>query len=218
MGRIVVCIIFMSCFFFANAQDIQSEVQNARELFQRKSYDEAYKVYLNISKKLPKNHTYWNEMGQAAYKAKDYSKAAHYFINAQKKERKKQLKSDLNHNLGNAYYQQKEYSKAVDAYKQALRKNPQDEQTRYNLALAMKKSQKNKQNQNKPSPPKSNNQPNEPPKNKPENSKSPQNNSTISDQKTDQMLDDLMKKEMETKQNKAKKQPSRNDTQNGKDW
>lgn len=37
----------------------------------------------------------------------------------------------------------KEYKKAVEAYKNALRNNPADEETRYNLALAKKK-KKNK--------------------------------------------------------------------------
>ena len=43
----------------------------------------------------------------------------------------------------------KEYENAVEAYKQALRNNPNDEETRYNLALAkelLKKQQDEQQN------------------------------------------------------------------------
>ena len=47
------------------------------------------------------------------------------------------------HNLGNAFYQQKDYKKAVEAYKNALRNDPTDEETRYNLALAKKEEEKN---------------------------------------------------------------------------
>jgi len=40
------------------------------------------------------------------------------------------------HNLGNTYMNEKKYQEAVEAYKNALRNNPKDEETRYNLALA----------------------------------------------------------------------------------
>ena len=42
------------------------------------------------------------------------------------------------HNIGNALMQIKEYKGAVEAYKNALRNNPNDDETRYNYALAKK--------------------------------------------------------------------------------
>jgi Ca-activated chloride channel homolog len=42
------------------------------------------------------------------------------------------------HNIGNCYLQKKEYRGAVDAYKKALKLDPGDEETRYNLAYALK--------------------------------------------------------------------------------
>ncbi len=56
------------------------------------------------------------------------------------------------HNLGNAYMQQKQYDKAVKAYEQALMRQPQDEDTRYNLVYAqkmLKQQQQQQQDQNK---------------------------------------------------------------------
>lgn len=50
----------------------------------------------------------------------------------------KPLKHDAFHNKGNAFMKQKKYSEAVEAYKQSLRNNPKDDETRYNLALAKK--------------------------------------------------------------------------------
>lgn len=57
----------------------------------------------------------------------------------------KDEKHDVFHNLGNSYMDQKKYGEAVEAYKNALRNNPADEQTRYNLALAKKKLEKEQQ-------------------------------------------------------------------------
>ena len=42
------------------------------------------------------------------------------------------------HNIGNCYLQKKDYQQAVDAYKKSLKYDPKDEETRYNLAYALK--------------------------------------------------------------------------------
>jgi len=48
------------------------------------------------------------------------------------------------HNVGNCYLQKKDYQQAVDAYKKSLKYNPKDEETRYNLAYALKHLPKDK--------------------------------------------------------------------------
>jgi Ca-activated chloride channel family protein len=56
------------------------------------------------------------------------------------------------HNLGNCRLMQKNYQGAVDAYKKSLKVDPKDEDTRYNLAYALKKlkeQQKNNKDKNK---------------------------------------------------------------------
>jgi len=57
----------------------------------------------------------------------------------------KPLKHKAFHNKGNAFFQQKKYPEAIEAYKDALRNNPGDEETRYNLALAKKMWEQEKQ-------------------------------------------------------------------------
>ena len=61
------------------------------------------------------------------------------------------IKADTQHNLGNVAMQEKKYDEAVNAYKESLRKNPKDDETRYNLALAQKllKEQQKKDDKNK---------------------------------------------------------------------
>lgn len=55
------------------------------------------------------------------------------------------------HNMGVIMQNNQEFAKAIECYKMALRNNPQDNETRYNLALCKHqlKNQKNQQNQNK---------------------------------------------------------------------
>ena len=69
--------------------------------------------------------------------------------------KKNDVAPDYYHNLGNSYLAQKKYQEAVDAYKNALRRNPADSQTRENYIYAKKKlegqqnqdQQQNQQNQ-----------------------------------------------------------------------
>ena len=56
------------------------------------------------------------------------------------------------HNLGDVYMQNKDYQNAVNSFKKALINNPEDDETRYNYALAkelLKNEQKNKKNDKK---------------------------------------------------------------------
>ena len=56
--------------------------------------------------------------------------------------------SQLHHNMGVIHQAGKDYAAAVEAYKQALRENPNDHETRYNLALAMHQLKNQQQQQN----------------------------------------------------------------------
>ena len=51
------------------------------------------------------------------------------------------------HNTGVVYHMCEQYDKAVESYKQALRNNPQDDETRYNLILAQRMLQQQQQEQ-----------------------------------------------------------------------
>ena len=62
---------------------------------------------------------------------------------------KKEIASAF-HNVGNALMEEKNYEKSVEAYKNSLKANPKDDDTRYNLAVAqylMKKQQEQQKQQ-----------------------------------------------------------------------
>lgn len=61
----------------------------------------------------------------------------------------KSLKHKSYHNLGNVLMEEEQYQMAVDAYKNALRNDPTDEETRYNLAYAKSKLKDEKNDENK---------------------------------------------------------------------
>ena len=215
---VLLCIICISSISYS--QSWRENLETARNQYAIKNYPAAYKTYQQVAKQLPTNIQLDAEIGQAAYKAGDYTTSSKYFSKQKNAARTK--KARLNHNLGNAYLQQKNYQKAIEAYKKSLRTNPSDEKTRYNLALAMQK-QKNqekntpKNNENKQNPkqnPPKNNQPKE---NNQEKKQPEEADKQLKQNATDRMLDDLMKRELDTKQ-KQKGKPNKSTNENGKDW
>jgi tetratricopeptide (TPR) repeat protein len=93
----------------------------------------------------------WNfNLGDALYKQMNLEQATGKFEEIAKKSTDKVEKSRALHNLGNSLLMQNKLDESIDAYKNALRQNPNDLETKYNLVYAMnlkKKQDQQKQNQ-----------------------------------------------------------------------
>jgi len=119
------------------------------------------------------------------------------------------------HNIGNCYLQKKDYQEAVNAYKKALRFNPKDEETRYNLAFALKHLPR-KNNQG------GGGQQNQPQKQNQEQKKDQQQNAQqreakLSKEQAEQLLKSLMNSEKKL-QDKRKIKIDDPNRQVDKDW
>ena len=57
--------------------------------------------------------------------------------------------ANVYHNLGNTMMEQQKYKEAAEAYKEALRNNPTDAETRYNLVYALEKLKESNSNSSK---------------------------------------------------------------------
>lgn len=75
-------------------------------------------------------------LAHAFYKKGTYDEALYINQKAIKNAVTKEEKYKAYHNIGNVLMQNKLCKEAVEAYKNALRNNPNDDETRYNLALA----------------------------------------------------------------------------------
>lgn len=117
------------------------------------NFDEAEANYRKAISKSDENTAARYNMGNAYYKEDSMGEAFLRYKQASEVAQTKPEKHKTYHNMGNVFMKNKEYEKAVEAYKEALRNNPSDEETRYNLALAkelLKKQQEEQKNdQNK---------------------------------------------------------------------
>lgn len=154
----VFLLVSISSMSFAQVDDSwRDSLVVARKAYEKKDYAKALRYYESAQKKAPDNIDLSDEMAQSAYRMREFERAEKIYQQGSNSKKSKEERGDAMHNLGNAQMKQKNYEGAIDSYKEALRNNPTDDQTRYNLSEAIRK-MKDEQENPPPPPPKQNQQ------------------------------------------------------------
>ena len=125
-------------------QEKDKNLYNGNQSFKEKKYADAEADFrVTESKKSPKKATAGYNLGNSVYRQNQQGEAQIKYIQALEVAKTKEEKHRIYHNLGNTFMLEKKYDLAADAYKNALRNNPKDEETRYNYALAKRKNKDN---------------------------------------------------------------------------
>lgn len=221
MKKQIQYIITLLCFFWAftgQAQKKNKLAKHEKEAIQliyegnqeitkeKANVVEAEKSYRKAIAKDPDNATAKYNLGVSYHATQNFQEAAQRSEQAAKLAKTEFEKHSAYHNLGNAYMGTGQADKAVEAYKNALRNNPTDHETRYNLALA--KQMKKEQDKNKSKDGDKNKEKGDSGKND-EDSKEKDKNEEDSDKNKDDKKDD--KKEGENEDEKDKDKPSDDD-------
>jgi tetratricopeptide (TPR) repeat protein len=125
------------------AQEKDKTLPKANEEYAQKKFVEAEANYRISHSKFPKRTVAPFNLGNSIYKQNQNSEAKFAYAKAIENTKSRTQKHKIYHNLGNVLMNEKNYTNAVEAYKNALRNNPSDEETRYNYALAKKKLKEN---------------------------------------------------------------------------
>ena len=159
----------------------------------------------------PKSAISMYNLGNTLMQQNKLQEAMEQFVAATKMEKDKGNLAQIYHNMGVIFQSGKDYAKAVEAYKESLRNNPKDNETRYNLALAqkmLKDQEQNQQNQDKEQDQQNQDQQQQPPQ--------PQENQ-MSKENAEQLLKSVMQDEKDV-QDKVKKQQVIQGGRLEKDW
>jgi tetratricopeptide (TPR) repeat protein len=125
-------------------QEKDKNLYNGNQSFKEKKYADAEADFrVTESKKSPKKATAGYNLGNSVYRQNQQGEAQIKYIQALEHAKTKEEKHRIYHNLGNTFMLDKNYEAAAEAYKNALRNNPNDEETRYNYALAKRKKKDN---------------------------------------------------------------------------
>lgn len=132
----------------AVAQTDRNLIRQGNRAFKSQKWAAAETQYRKAIYKNQKNPQAIYNLGCALLAQQKDSLAMVQFGNAAQLESNIFRRSKSFHNMGVVMQNHREYAQAIEYYKMALRCNPQDNETRYNLALCKKLLKNNQQNQN----------------------------------------------------------------------
>lgn len=128
-------------------KDERSSVRKGNKEYENKNYVGAEIDYRKALEAAPLSGDATFNLGDALYEQQKYDDAAKEFEKAINSETDPVKQSEAWYNLGNTYMKNQKYAEGIEAYKNALRKNPKDEDARYNLRLAQLMLQEQQQQQ-----------------------------------------------------------------------
>ena len=128
----------------AFAQSDRHFIRTGNKLYRNQNYPKAEVEYRKAMSQNGSNaHAVYN-LGNALMMQQKDSAAIVQLENAGKMEANKTRKAMAYHNIGTICQRHQLYGDAIKAYEEALRNNPNDNETRYNLALCKRLNQNNK--------------------------------------------------------------------------
>ena len=191
-----------------SAQKPEPEIYKGNELYKKQQYDKANEAYQEALAKNPSNPVANFNNGNASFRQNKYDEAIQSFDNIINNTTDSNIKQQAYYNKGVALSKQQKLMESIDAWKEALRLNPNDKQTRENLEKALRELKKKQQEEK---------QKNKKEQKKEQEKQKQQPQSKLSQQRVEQLLRALQEKEKEVnaKLNQTKvPAPSKPD----KDW
>jgi len=152
MKQLLSIIPFLFLSFWALSQDDHSPLVKGNDAYEKENFPKAEEEYLRAIEANPNSVKGHYNRGNAIYQSvkpdddpevlkQRLDKAAESYLSAIENADDNNTKSKAYHNLGNTYVGKTEFDKGVEAYKNALRLNPKDMDTKANLQYALRQLQ-----------------------------------------------------------------------------
>lgn len=192
-------------------------IRKGNRMYNDSVYENAEVNYRKALEINPKSTVAMYNLANTLMQQNKLQEAMEQFAGAAKVEKEKPNLAQIYHNMGVIFQSQKDYAKAIEAYKESLRNNPKDDETRYNLALAQKllkdqqqdqQNQDNQQNQQKQEEKQDQQQNQQQNQNNDQQQEPPQQqkqDNQMSKENAEQLLNSVMQDEKDV-QDKVKKQ------------
>lgn len=145
MKRLIIILLCLNCVISVMAQAERADIRKGNKLFQKEKYSEAEVEYLRALGKSPASYEANYNLGGAAFKQGRFPDAQEAFGKSVKDSTNiKNLPKAL-YNLGTSYLAERKLDESIEAFKGALKLNPNDTLAKYNLAYAKLLKQKDDQ-------------------------------------------------------------------------
>ncbi|NMA73380.1 MAG: tetratricopeptide repeat protein [Bacteroidales bacterium] len=148
MNRFLLISLLMLITPFCLAQKAERDyIRKGNKNFNDSTYINAEVNYRKAIDVNPQSTVAMNNLGNTLTQQQKFEEAMEQYVTATKIEKDKDRLGEIYHNMGVIFQAAEDYPKAIEAYKESLRNNPKDHETRYNLALAQKMLKEQEQNQ-----------------------------------------------------------------------
>lgn len=170
--------------------------------FNSGQYAEAERYYNEALKENPQSSRALFNLGDTYLAQNNAQGAMKMYAGAAKIENNKVIRAMSFHNMGYIHHKNNQLEEAIKYYKEALRNNPQDDDTRYNLALCQKqlKDKQQQQQQQQPQSQQGQDKEEEQPDNPKQNQKQQQPQGGMSNDNAEQLLNLSRQSERETRE------------------
>ena len=215
---------------FAQQKTDRDYLRSGNKLYNDSLFIKAEVDYRKALEINPKSTDAMFNLANALLMQQKAKEAMEQYESVSKIEKDKNKLAQIYHNMGVMLQSAKQLPQCIEAYKESLRNNPKDDETRYNLALAQKqlkdqqqnqqnqdqqqqqqqKQEEEKQNQNK-------DQQEQDQKDQQQNQQQQQNKNEMSKENAQQLLNAVMQDEKNV-QDKVKKQIQIQGKKLEKDW
>ncbi|MCB9285280.1 MAG: tetratricopeptide repeat protein [Lewinellaceae bacterium] len=132
--------------YAAGAQSAHDQLRAGDKAYKTQDYKGAEEAYRKALEKKPSTQGTYN-LGSAIYEQQRFDEAQQQFESAAGQAKDPAVRADAYYNLGNTYFSKQKYKEAIDSYKNALRLQPDDDATQYNLSQALRQLQLQQQQQ-----------------------------------------------------------------------
>ena len=116
-------------------------IRQGNKQYKEEVFDESEILYRKALEKEQQSYSGEFNLGDAMYKQEKFEDAARSFHKLAENQTDPIKLGELYHNIGNSFLKANQLEASIEAYKQALRNNPEDNETRHNLAYAQQMQQ-----------------------------------------------------------------------------
>jgi Ca-activated chloride channel homolog len=165
----ILVLLALGFYTYTQAQQEKRMIRQGTKEYSEQKYGNAEVSYQKASVLNPESFEANFNLGDAMYKQGKYDQAIDKFVHLSQTTSDKSQRASLHHNIGNSYLNKtatllkeqkldgalKNVENSINSYKESLKNNPSDRETRYNLSYAhqlkkkLEEMKKQQQNNNK---------------------------------------------------------------------